>query len=609
VYGGTSGGVIAAVKAAQMGKSVSLVAADENLGGMTTGGLSSTDKGNAKSVGGMAREFYQRVGKHYDTTEVYNFEPHVARDVFDAWLAEVSVKPRFNQKLASVIKHGARITELTMTDGTVYKAKVFIDATYEGDLMAKAGVSFTTGREGVDTYHEPLNGVRARTPNHQFSVKVDPYLTPGDPRSGLLPCVQADDGREPGSGDQAVQSYNYRLCFTDNATNRLPIIAPENYAAARYELLGRYIDAKIAAGANLTMKAFFNIKILPNEKRDLNNNGPFSTDYIGMSYSYPTNSYAARAQMRADTLNYTKGLVYYLANDSRSPASLRAEMQNWGPCKDEWPATGGYSTELYVREARRMVSDYVMIQANCQGARHATDSICLGSYNMDTHNARRIAQNGRVLNEGDVQVGVPRPYPISYRSIVPRADECDNLLVTFAISASHIGFGSIRMEPVLMMISQAAATAAAFAIDDDKPVQKVSYDKLSFQLLADSQLLWWGNKKISNNVTAVQLIATDPIACQGKGARFLFGRSADHKDAALTVHYTVDGGADSGMDLAPLTGSITLPAGVLATNVSVNALNSSAAKTGKSLVVTLKPDDNYTVGVLSQAKVRTFSSP
>jgi hypothetical protein len=501
VYGGTSGGVIAAIKAAQMRKSVSFAVVDENLGGMTTGGLSSTDKGNAKSIGGMALEFYRRVGKHYGEGEVYNFEPHVAREVFDAWLAEVSIKPRFNQKLASVAKKGPHITRLTMADGTIYQAKMFIDATYEGDLLAKAGVSFATGRESTNTYHEPLNGVRAQTPKHQFSVKVDPYRTSGDPKSGLLPFIQADDGREPGSGDQAVQSYNYRLCFTDDATNRLPITAPAHYDASRYELLGRYIDAKIAAGAKLVIKSFFNMRPLPHQKADLNNNGPFSTDYIGMNYTYPTNTFAARAEMQADTLNYTQGFVYYLANDPHSPASLRAELQNWGPCKDEWPATGGYSTELYVREARRMVSAYVMTQADCSGAREAADSICLGSYNMDTHNARRIAQNGRVLNEGDVQVGVPRPYPISYRSIVPRANECDNLFVTFAISASHIGFGSIRMEPVLMMISQSAATAAAFAIDDHTSAQKVSYDKLAIRLRADAQLLSW-NAQTSTNESA-----------------------------------------------------------------------------------------------------------
>jgi hypothetical protein len=379
-----------------------------------------------------------------------------------------------------------------MEDGTIYRAKMFIDATYEGDLMALAGVSFTFGREGTNIYGESLNGIRANTPSHQFTVNVDPYNVPGNPASGLLPFIQPGNGGTPGDGDHRIQAFNYRLCFTQNAANRLPHKVPPGYDPARYELLGRLIEARIAAGHNLTMSSFFNISGMPNGKTDMNNNGAFSTDFIGMNYTYPTNSYAERELMERDHLEYIQGLIQFLATSPRSPANLRSEVLSWGPCKDEWQETGGYSPQIYVREARRMVSAYVMTQADCQSARVAQDSICFGSYNMDSHNCQRIVQNGYVRNEGDVQVGVPKPYPISYRSIVPAQSECDNLFVTFAIAASHIAFGSTRMEPVFMMASQAAATAASFAMDDLVPVQQVSYPKLALQLAADGQVLVWG---------------------------------------------------------------------------------------------------------------------
>jgi hypothetical protein len=303
--------------------------------------------------------------------------------------------------------------------------------------------------------------------------------------------IQAGDGGIAGGGDARIQAYNFRLCFTRNPTNRLPNAVPTNYNPARYELLGRLLDASVAAGRKLTFGSFFNLEPLPNGKMDMNNNGPVSTDFIGRNYTYPTNTYGARAKMQREHLDYIEGLIQYLATSPRSPSGLRAEMQDWGPCKDEWPDNAGYPRAIYVREARRMVSDYVMTQADCQGTRAAADSICLGSYNMDSHNAQRLVQNGRVRNEGDVQIKVPKPYPISYRAIVPRAGECGNLLVTFALSASHTSFGSIRMEPVFMMISQSAAAAAALAIDRHVPVQQVDYSKLAHQLKADGQMLVW----------------------------------------------------------------------------------------------------------------------
>jgi len=500
VYGGTSGGIAAVVQATRMGKSVSLAVFNTHLGGLTSGGLGATDVGNTGSIGGVSREFYRRIGQRYGQTERFNFEPKIARSVYEDWLAEVGVAPHWNQRLASVAKDGQRIIQITMEDGTIYRAKMFIDATYEGDLMAMAGVSFTFGREGTNVYNEPLNGIRANTPSHQFTVNVDPYVVPGNPASGLLPFVQPGNGGTPGDGDHRIQAYNYRLCFTQNSANKLPHIVPPNYDPARYELLGRLLDARIAAGHNLTVNSFFNVSGMPNGKTDMNNNGAFSTDFIGMNYTYPTNTYAAREQMDREHLEYIQGLVHYLATSPRSPASLRTAMAGWGPTKDEWPETGGYSPQIYVREARRMISDYVMTQADCSSARVAPESICLGSYTMDSHNIQRIVKNGFAHNEGDVQVGVPRPYPISYRSIVPRVGECENLFVTFAISASHIAIGSTRMEPVFMMASQSAATAAAFAIDDNVPVQQVNYAKLALQLTAEGQVLTWGNVGDSSGI-------------------------------------------------------------------------------------------------------------
>ena len=500
IYGGTSGGVAAAVQATRMGKSVALAVFNTHLGGLTSGGLGATDVGNTASIGGVSREFYRRIGQHYGAAERFNFEPKVARRVFEDWLAEVGVAPRWNQRLAAVKRDGRRITEIRMEDGTVYRAKMYIDATYEGDLMDKTGVSFTFGRESVSTYGESLNGIRANTPAHQFNVNVDPYVIPGNPASGLLPFIQPGDGGTPGEGDYRIQAFNYRLCFTQNATNRLRHAVPPNYDPARYELLGRLIDARLAAGHTLTMSSFFNISTMPNGKTDMNNHGAFSTDYIGQNWAYPTNTYAARAQMEKEHLEYIQGLIQYLATSPRSPPALRAEVVSWGPTRDEWPETGGYSPQIYVREARRMVSDYVMTQADCQSARLAPDPVCLGSYNMDSHNCQRIVQNGYVRNEGDVQVSVPRPYPISYRSLVPKVGECENLLVTFAISASHIAFGSTRMEPVFMMASHAAATAAAFAIDDKVPIQQVNYAKLGLQLAADGQVLYWGAAGGTNGI-------------------------------------------------------------------------------------------------------------
>jgi hypothetical protein len=496
IYGGTAGGVASAVQAARMGKSVVLVEFGDHLGGLTAGGLGATDIGNKAAIGGISREFYQRLGKHYGTNEMWTFEPHVAENTLNEMLWELNVSIHFQQRLASVKKKGNRITEIRMENGDVFRAKMFIDATYEGDLMAKAKVSYHVGREANSKYKETLNGVRAHTPFHQFEVPVDPYFRPGDPKSGLLPFIQSGSGGKPGDGDRKVQAYNFRLCFTQNPTNQMPILPPKNYDAKNYELLARYLEALVAAGRKPELKKFWNLKLMPNGKTDINNNGGFSTDFIGANWDYPEANYERRKEIWQAHEDYTRGFLHFMATSPRVPENIRDEIKTWGLCRDEFQSTGGWPQQLYVREARRMISDYVMTEHNCRGTTVAEDSIGMGAYTMDSHNIQRIAENGVVENEGDVQVGGFTPYPISYRSIIPREKECANLLVPICLSASHISYGSIRMEPVFMVLGQSAATAAAFAIDKNTSVQKVNYSLLKERLIADKQVLeWTGPKK------------------------------------------------------------------------------------------------------------------
>ncbi len=520
VYGGTSGGVAAAVQATRMGKRAVLADFGQHLGGLSSGGLGATDIGNKEAIGGISREFYARVAGHYanqsawmfETRQDYferrrrsrttaanpkaldgmwTFEPHVAENIFFRMINEARAPVYLGQRLASVRKEDRRIVEMVMEGGKIFRGKMFIDATYEGDLMAKAGVSHTVGREGNSKYGETLNGIRAETPHHQFLVPVDPYLKAGDPRTGLLPFIQPGDGGMPGEGDHRVQTYNFRLCLTTNVENRKPIEPPANYDPARYELLARYLEALVAAGKKPKLAEFWNPIWMPNGKTDINNNGGFSTDFIGMNYDYPDADYATRARIWREHEDYTRGFIHFLATSPRVPANIRAEMQQFGLCRDEFSDTGGWPNELYVREARRMVSDYVMTEHNCRGREVAADSIGLAAYNMDSHNCRRIVKNGCVENEGDVQVPPMKPYPISYRAIVPGANECENLLVPVCLSATHIAYGSIRMEPVFMILGQSAAIAACLAIDDKCAVYQVDYPGLRARLQADKQILEW----------------------------------------------------------------------------------------------------------------------
>ena len=521
VFGGTSGGIAAGIQVRRLGKDAVLIEPGQYLGGLTTGGLGATDIGNKAAIGGIAREFYGRIARHYaadaawrigsraeyftryrsgqapasDLTSsnatMWTFEPHVAARVFDDLIEEARLPVHREQRLATVRMEGTRIRELVTQGGLTIRADMFVDATYEGDLMAAARVAFHVGREANATYGESLNGIRAVTPKHQFTVAVDPYVTPGDPTSGLLPFIQPGDGGRPGDGDQRVQAYNYRLCFTTNAANRLPLAPPANYDPNRYELLGRYFDALVKAGRKPKLDEFWNPIWMPNQKTDINNNGGFSTDFIGANYDYPTASYEVRERIAREHEHYVRGFLTYLATSPRVPENIRAEMQRWGPCRDEFTTTGGWPNQLYVREARRLVGDYVMTEHDCRGTRTAADSVGLAAYNMDSHNCQRIVKNGRVENEGDVQVPPMSPYPIAYRALVPKAAECQNLLVPVCLSSSHIAYGSIRMEPVFMILGQSAATAAVLALADRVPVQQVDYAKLRARLLADRQILEW----------------------------------------------------------------------------------------------------------------------
>lgn len=491
IYGGTSAGVAAALQAARMGQQAVIVEPGKYLGGLSSGGLGATDIGNKRAIGGISREFYQRIGQHYGKPEQWTFEPHVAAEIFQELVKESRTAVYYAEPLARVKKNGRRISEIRTASGRRYRARVYIDATYEGDLLAKAGVSFTVGREPNDRYGERLNGVHAETPKHQFTVAVDPYIKPGDPTSGLLPYIQAGGGEKPGAGDRRIQAYNYRLCFTTNVANRGPLPAPAGYDPGRYELLARYLEALQAAGKRPKLSEFWNPIAMPNGKTDINNNGPFSTDFIGGNYDYPNGDFRTRARIARAHQVYTKGFLRFLATSPRVPEEMRAEMQTWGPCLDEFQDTGGWPHALYVREARRMVSDYVMTERDCRGQRVADDSIGLAAYNMDSHNCRRVAKGGRAENEGDVQVPPMQPYPISYRSIVPPAGQCENLLVPVCLSATHIAYGSIRMEPVFMVLGQSAATAAALAIDARLPVQNISIRRLQAKLLGDGQVLSW----------------------------------------------------------------------------------------------------------------------
>jgi hypothetical protein len=517
IYGGTSAAVIAAVEVAQSGKSVIVVSPDKHLGGLTSGGLGFTDTGRKEVIGGLARDFYHRIYNHYQTNDAWKwmekdeygntgqgtpaidgdmrtmwiFEPHVAEQVFENYIEEFDItvfRDEWLDRKNGVEKSDGKITSITTLSGKTFQGKIFVDATYEGDLMAAAGVSYHVGREGNDKYDENWNGVQTGVfqHGHNFSVlnsPIDPYRVPGNPASGLLPRVSPVPPGEKGEGDHRVQAYCFRTCMTNHPVNRVPFPKPESYDSTQYELLVRIFDAG-------WREWFQKFDAIPNRKTDTNNHGPFSSDNIGMNYDYPEASYQRRKEIIKEHETYQKGLLWFVANDPRVPEEIQAEMQKWGLAKDEFTDNGNWPHQIYVREARRMIGEFVMTENELMKRTPTPRSIGMGSYTIDSHNVQRyVTEDGHVQNEGDIGVGLPGPYEIAYGSIVPQKEECLNLLVPVCASASHIAFGSIRMEPVFMILGQSAAVAASIAIDENIALQDVEYEKLKSQLLEKGQVL------------------------------------------------------------------------------------------------------------------------
>jgi hypothetical protein len=531
IYGGTSGGVVAAVQAGRMGRNVVIAEPGMHLGGMTSGGLSAVDIGDPRSIGGIAREYFTQLAATVGVTlawdqafkgdggggpatgGAYAIEPHKAEQVFTDMAKEAGVKVHFGAQLASVEKDGARITELVMKNGDIFRAKVFIDTTYEGDLMAKAGVSYTLMREGNAKYGETLNGIhytekyRPRT-NHlkpgshgrvpggqgvwDRDFPLDPYVVKGDPKSGLLPLINEGDPGKQGEPAPGVQAYCFRLCLSTNPANMIPITAPADYDPKRYEIVARFIEACLAIGDDMDLRWFSKHDPLPNNKWDFNT-ATFGGNLPGASHGWPEANYTDRQKIAKEHENYHRGLLHFLATDPRVPEKVRKDMQRFGLPKDEFTDNGGWPHQIYVRQARRMVSDFVMTENHTFGRQPVAKSVGLGSYGTDVHEIRRIVKDGVVIREGKIATGrdgAP-PYAVGYDAIVPKRGECENLFVTFALSSSHVAFASIRMEPVFMCNSQSAAAAAVMALDSNQAVQDVDYEALKAVLIMHKQVLTW----------------------------------------------------------------------------------------------------------------------
>lgn len=490
---------------------------------MTVSGLGWTDSGEKSVIGGLAREFYHRIWSHYqndaawrwqrradfgnkgqgtpaidENRTMWTFEPHVAERVFEDLVREHSIEVHCNQWLDrenGVAKADSRIVSISTSPSDddaprqTFHGRMFIDATYEGDLMAAAGVSYHVGRESSHEYGEKWNGnqVGILHHHHHFGVldkKISPYMVPGDPESGLLPRISTDPPGKRGEGDKLVQAYCFRMCLTNVAENRVPFPRPEKYDANQYALLTRIYEASSSRSLPYWSDP------VPNAKTDSNNYGPFGTDNIGFNYDYPEASYARRREIIDEHCNFQQGLMYFLANDDRVPNEVRVKVKDWGLAKDEFVDNGHWPHQLYIREARRMVGQYIMTENDLLKRRETPQSVGMGSYTMDSHNVRRyVTEEGFVQNEGDIGFSTNGPYQIAYGSLVPKRDECTNLLVPVCVSSSHIAYGSIRMEPVFMILGQSAATAAKLAIDGETAVQDVNYQRLVEKLREDGQII------------------------------------------------------------------------------------------------------------------------
>jgi hypothetical protein len=514
VYGGTSAAVTAAVEAVRSGKTVIMVSPDIHLGGLTSGGLGYTDTGNKSVIGGLSREFYHRVWLHYSKPEAWKwqkqaefgnrgqgtvamdgenrtmwlFEPHVALMVFEEFITENSIIVHRNEwldRINGVTKKNNKIQRIKTLSGKTYSGKIFIDATYEGDLMAAAGVTYNVGRESGNEFNETWNGVQpdAKHHGHYFKKPIDPYKIKGKPESGLLYGISKEPIGPTGSGDKKIQAYCYRTCMSNHPENRVPFPKPSGYNPSKYELLTRVF----ASGWG---EWFDKFDLIPNRKTDTNNHGPFSSDFIGMNYEYPEATYQRRGEIIKEHEEYQKGLLYFVTNDPSVPANVREKMQQWGLAADEFKDNGNWPHQLYIREARRMRGEYVTTENDVLARTVVPNPIGMGSYAMDSHNVQRyITSEGYVQNEGDIGIKPDKPYSVAYGSILPVKHECSNLLVPVCLSATHIAYGSIRMEPVFMILGQSAAVAASIAIDRRCAVQDIHYTDLKEKLLLRKQIL------------------------------------------------------------------------------------------------------------------------
>ncbi len=534
IYGGTSAGITAAIQTARSGRSVILIEPTNRMGGLTTGGLGQTDIGKKQAIGGIAREFYRNIKKHYEDSvnwvwqnrseykdggqtrsgkeedAMWTFEPSAALKVYHDMIANPDIQIIYNQRLnreEGVVRTDKIIKSIEMESGDTYYGKVFIDATYEGDLMAAAGVSYTVGRESNSQYGETLNGVQANdfgktlsgaisnnSVYHNFIDGVDPYIIKGDPSSGLLPFISEGGSGTDGQGDNKIQAYCFRMTLTDHPENRIPFKKPANYNELDYELLFRNYEA--AQGPIEEMYSYGDPLVpwinsaMPNRKTDTNNQKGFSTDFIGQNWEYPEASYEERDRIAELHRQYQQGLMWTLAFHPRIPQVVRDKVSQWGTCKDEYEREDGWQQQLYIREARRMISNYVMTQKNCEKIEIVEDPVVMAAYGMDSHQVKRyVNSKGYVSNEGNVEAPVKDPFPISYRSIVPKKEECHNLIVPVCLSATHIAFGSIRMEPVFMVLGQSSAIIACLAIQNGEAVQDLEYNKLKKELINQGQII------------------------------------------------------------------------------------------------------------------------
>lgn len=492
VYGATASGVMAAIGAAQEGAHVALVEPGNHVGGMLSGGLSNSDVDNQKQlIGGLARSFFESAGRHYHEPIAWAFEPHVAEQILRKMLADAQVETYFQCRLSGVEKNGSQLSMIRMENGRQFGARVFIDSSYEGDLMKSAGVSYVVGREGRSRYGESLAGRQDILPgHHQFKFPVSAE----SPAGGLLPLIVPEDKiAQIGAADGRFQSYCFRLCLTQNPADRLPIERPQGYDPARYALVRRYLES---AKGTLSLGDFLGIVAIPNDKSDVNSTGPVSTDLLGASWQYPDATYERRKQIWNEHLTWAQGLIYFLQNDPSVPKAIQAQMRKWGLPKDEFLDTGHWPNQLYVREGRRMLGEYVLTQHDLQEYRRKYDSIGMAGYNIDIREVEWLAHKvylypnvvNQVFTEGYLSMPV-QPWEIPYRSLLPKQEECSNLLVTVCISASTIAYGSFRMEANYMIAGQSAGVAAALAIKTHRKVHLIDIAQLQKMLQEQKQIL------------------------------------------------------------------------------------------------------------------------